>query len=389
MKLRGYREEDRGAVASLAAGALGGSVEGWQEHYTLKKNPRLDSKQVYVIEEDGEIRAMTAVLPLEVFVDRVPAAMGGVADVSVGAAYRRRGYAGELMRAALGGMRERGVHLSMLHPFAHVFFRRYGWELTTEAISYRLKPTHLPTSPEQKRVRAYRDGDLPRMMVLLEGEASRHPLSVRRSEGWWRRLLVRGGTEVAVHEADGQVEGYVLYGHGEGRDMARALNVSEVVAGSLGAREALVSFMAAFDPLMFEVRYSTPRGKPLHPYLPSSYVDARLSPEFMLRLVDVEGALKLLRRGSGVPLVLEVSDEVIPENAGEYTVGGDGVVRGVQAAECVSLDVRRLAQLYAGYLPARQLTRNGLVRTNSVKALELLEAFFPFGDPWLFPEDHF
>lgn len=61
------------------------------------------------------------------------------------------------MRAALGGMRERGVHLSMLYPFAHAFYRRYGWELATEGISYRLKPTDLPTSSEQERVRAYRD----------------------------------------------------------------------------------------------------------------------------------------------------------------------------------------------------------------------------------------
>lgn len=390
MEVRAYREEDRGAVARLAAGSLGGSVEGWEEHYDPEKNPRLDPEQVYVAEEDGGIRAMAAVLPLEVFVDGEPAAMGGVADVATHAAYRRRGYAGELMSAALRGMRERGVHLSMLHPFAHVFYRRYGWELATEAISYRLKPTDLPTSSEQKRVRAYRDEDLPAMMTLLEEEASKHPLSVRRGEGWWRRLLDKEGTEVAVYEADEQVEGYVLYGYGEGRNMARALNVSEVVAGSPGAREALVSFMAAFDPLMFEVSYSTPRGEPLHPFLPSSYVEARLSPEFMLRLVDVEGALKLLRREFGAPLGLEVSDEVIPENAGEYTVGGGGVVRGVETAvERVSLDVRQLAQLYAGYLPARQLVRSGLVRPNSVKALELLEAFFPPGDPWLFPEDHF
>ncbi len=198
-----------------------------------------------------------------------------------------------------------------------------------------------------------------------------------------------GGTEVAVYEADGQVKCYVLYGYGEGRDMARALNVSEVVAGSLRAQEGLVLFMAAFDPLMFEVRYSTPHGELLHPFLPSSYVEARLSPEFMLRIVDVEGALKRPRRESGSPLVLAVSDEVIPENAGEYGVGGDGVVRGVEAAERVSLDVRRLAQLYGGYLPARQLVRNGLVRPNSANALELLEAFFPFGDSWLFPEDLF
>ncbi len=389
MKLRGYREEDRGVVARLAAGALSGSIEGWQEHYDPEKNPRLDPEQVYVIEEDGGIRATAAVLPLEVFVDGEPVAMGAVADVATHAAYRRRGYAGELMRVALGGMRKRGVHLSMLHPFAHAFYRRYGWELATEAISYRLKPTDLPASSKQKRVRAYRDGDLPRMMALLEGEASKHPLCVRRSEGWWWRLLVRGDMEVAVYEADGRVEGYVLYGYGEGRNMARALNVSEVVAGSSGAREALASFMAAFDPLVFEVSYSTPRGESLHPFLPSSYVEARLSPKFMLRIVDVEEALKLLRRGLKAPLVLEVSDEVIPENAGEYTVGGDRVVRGVEAAERVALDVRRLAQLYAGYLPARQLARNGLVRPNSVKALELLEAFFPPGDPWLFPEDHF
>ncbi len=53
----------------------------------------------------------------------------------------------------------------------------------------------------------------------------------------------------------------------------------------------------------------------------------------------------------------------------------------MEAAERVSLDVRRLAQLYAGYLPARQLIRNGLVRPNSANALELLEAFFPLDDP--------
>ena len=59
---------------------------------------------------------MAAVLPLEVFVDGEPVPMGGIADVATHAAYRRRGYAGDLMRTALAGMRERRVHLSMLHP---------------------------------------------------------------------------------------------------------------------------------------------------------------------------------------------------------------------------------------------------------------------------------
>ena len=391
MTLRGYREEDRRSIARLASGALGGSVEGWEKYYDPEKNPRLDPEQVYIVEEDGEIRAAAAVVPLEVFVEGEPVPMGGIAAVATHAAYRRRRYAGKLMRAALPEMREWSIHLSMLHPSAHPFHRRYGWELATEAVSYRLKPTDLPTSSEQRRVRAYRNEDLPRMVTLLEGESSRHPLCVRRGEARWRTLMNREGTEAAIYEVDGRVEGYLLYEQGEGRNMPRALIVSELAAATPAAREALVSFMAAFDPMMFEVRYSTPRGKPLHPFLPSSYVEARLSPEFMLRLVNVEGALSLLQRRSGAPLVLEVEDDEIPENAGSYTIGGSGgdVARGARAEERVTLDVRQLAQLYAGYLSARQLVRSGLVRPGSARALELLEEFFPPSDPWLFPPDHF
>ena len=106
--------------------------------------------------------------------------MGGIADVATHAAYRRRGYVGELVRATLDGMRKRGVHLSMLYPF----YRRYGWELATEAISYRLELTDLPIRSGNKRVRAYQNEDLQPMMALLEGESSRHPLCVRRGEAY-------------------------------------------------------------------------------------------------------------------------------------------------------------------------------------------------------------
>ena len=167
------------------------------------------------------------------------------------------------------------------------------------------------------------------------------------------------------------------------------LSVQELVWSTVGAWRALISFLAAQDPLVFEIKHSTPRGEPLHPYLRNSYVRARIEPEFMLRLVDVEGALSYLNRDLDAPLVLEISDDVIPENTGTYTVSGGKVVRGEEAAERVSLDVRQLAQLYAGYIPAGQLTRHGLVAPGSPEALELLGALFPPGEPWVYPPDHF
>ena len=394
MKLRGYREEDRGAVARVSATALGGSVEYWEtEYYDPERNPRVDPEQVYIVEEEGEIWATAAVLPLEVFFEGRTVPMGGIAALATHPAYRRRGYAGELMQAALRGMRERNVHLSMLHPFAHSYYRRYGWELATEAISYDLRPTDLPTSPEQKHLRAYRDRDLPRMMTLLEEWASRHPLFVRRSEGRWRQIFARGEQEAVVYDVEGRVEGYLLYKQeADGDSPPRTLVLSELVAATPEARRALISFAAAFDPTEFAVKYSVPRGEPLHPHLPSSFINARIEPGFMVRLVSVEGALGLLdfrRAGLDIPLIIEVEDDVIPENAGEYVIGGDGMVRDADVEERVALDVRQLAQLYAGYLSARQLAHQGTLRPNSAKALELLERCFPPSDPYVSSPDDF
>jgi predicted acetyltransferase len=392
MELRRYREGDLDALTRLGVAAFGGSVSDWEGHFLPEKNPRLDPERVLVIEDDGEVRASATVLPLESFVDGEPRPMGGIAAVMAHPAYRRRGYAGELMRAVLRDMRERDVFLSLLAPFAHSFYRSFGYELATEAIEYKLKPSDLSTSPEQRHLRAYREEDLPSLMALLEEEAKRHPLCVRRSEGHWRSVPSGKDRDVAVYERDGAAEGYVLYklsAWEENGSPHRTISVQEFVAATQRAREAIISFMAGLDPQVYGIKLYTPRGEPLHPYLKSSYVTAKVEPDQMLRLVSVEGALGYLNRATEAPLVLEVSDDGVPENVGEYTVGGGEVVRGAESAERVSLDVRQLARLYAGYLPARQLAWHGLVEPSSERALELLETLFPVGDPWLFEPDHF
>jgi len=392
MELRRYREGDLDALTRLGVAAFGGSVSDWEGHFLPEKNPRLDPERVLVIEDDGEVRASATVLPLESFVDGEPRPMGGIAAVMAHPAYRRRGYAGELMRAVLRDMRERDVFLSLLAPFAHSFYRSFGYELATEAIEYKLKPSDLSTSPEQRHLRAYREDDLPSLMALLEEEAKRHPLCVRRSEGHWRSILSGKDRDVAVYEREGNTEGYLLYklsAWEENGAPHRTLSVQEFVAATQRAREAIISFMAGLDPQVYGIKLHTPRGEPLHPYLKSSYVTAKVEPDQMLRLVSVEGALGYLNRATEAPLVLEVSDDGVPENVGEYTVGGGEVVRGAESAERVSLDVRQLARLYAGYLPARQLAWHGLVEPSSERALELLETLFPVGDPWLFEPDHF
>lgn len=396
MGVRKFEDGDLGELGTLMSLAFGGDIAPAKRYFDPEKNPRVDLDLVLVVEGDGEVRASATVLPLETFVDGRAVPMGGIAAVATHPAYRRRGYAGELMRAVLEDMRGREMHLSLLSPFAHAFYRAYGWELAMEGISYVLKPNELPPSKEQRYIRDYREEDLPEIQELLETEAARHSCGVRRSQGRWREILSNKegshkGFQAAIYEKEGYVEGYLLYEHSEreGQSPSRHLTLYEIVARTPRARAGLLSFGAAYDPLEFEVKYEAPRGEPLHPHLESSYVEARIEPDMMLRIVDVEGALGFLRRKTSEPLVLNVSDDVIPGNSGEYTIGGGEVVRGVEAGERVALDVRQLAQLYAGYLPARELARRGYIEAGSEKALELLEELFPAGDPWVFSMDRF
>jgi hypothetical protein len=94
---------------------------------------------------------------------------------------------------------------------------------------------------------------------------------------------------------------------------------------------------------MFEVHYSILRGEPLHFFLPSSYVEASVSPELMLRPVNAEGALSLLQSRSGLRSYSKA--KMRSQNAGSCTVGGSNgqVARGARAEERVTLDVRQHA----------------------------------------------
>ena len=391
MELRRYREGDVGALARIAVAAFGSDVSRWEEYFDPTRNARLDLEQVHVVEEDGEVRASAVVLPLESFVGGEPRPMGGIAAVMAHPAYRRRGFAGELMRAVLRDLREREVALSLLSPFSHAFYRTFGYELATEDIEYRLEPGDLPTSPEQSHLRAFRDEDLPTLMALYEAEAKRHTLSVLRSEAYWKSDEVSKDKDIAVYERDGETEGYILYkiSGWQEQDPRRTFRVDELVSATPLAKKALLSLLAGLDPKVYGIKHFTPRGEPLHPYLKSSYVKASIEPDQMLRLVDVETSLGYLELASEKPLVLDIEDDVIPENHGKYTIGYGKVVRGAEAGESISLDVRRLAQLYAGYLPARDLSRHGLLDASSPAALELLDSHFPVGDPWLYGPDHF
>jgi predicted acetyltransferase len=112
--------------------------------------------------------------------------------------------------------------------------------------------------------------------------------------------------------------------------------------------------------------------------LPERAFRIDVSERWMLRVNDVELALN----ARGYPPLegrvdFEISDDVLPENAGRYRADFSGgrasVTRG--GGGTVRLDVRALAALYSGFLSPFELVRCGQLAA-AASELTLLAALF-------------
>ena len=101
-------------------------------------------------------------------------------------------------------------------------------------------------------------------------------------------------------------------------------------------------------------------------------LETHLSPGLWIRLVDVPGAMSARRYSAPVDVVLDVSDGLLPGNAGRWRLVGDS-----SAAQCdptdaapdLTLDVRALGAVYLGGMSMYSLAAAGLITENSPGSL--------------------
>ena len=108
----------------------------------------------------------------------------------------------------------------------------------------------------------------------------------------------------------------------------------------------------------------------------------RLNDGVWVRLVDVPGALAARSYAAAPPVVLELLDTLLPENAGRWRVSVDGVER-TRAQADLRLDVSQLGSVYLGGFDFAGLARASrieeLKRGAAARADELFRTAV---EPW-------
>ncbi len=204
------------------------------------------------------------------------------------------------------------------------------------------------------------------MPPIYERARAAWPGMFSRPEEWWkaRRLGTPAYGTGALFRAVWEDAAYALYRLTT--DFAAGpsaeIEVLECVGTTLESTREIWRYLFSVD---LVDRVKAHRPLPLdHPLLFLLEQPRRLAmsvgDNLWVRLVDVGGALDARARGEG-SVVLELTDLFLPENAGRWRVGGDGVGRTEDTAE-LALDVADLGSVYLSGFTFAELERGGRVR---------------------------
>jgi predicted acetyltransferase len=337
------------------------------------------------------------------------APVAGLTWVGVHPQWRRRGLLSAMIGVHLQHCRDRGEAVSLLTASEPAIYGRFGYGLASRQVGLTMT-RKAPLRPVQgspavtlrfETVEPQRHDDL---IARLHGAVDR-PGWVTRETPQLRELwlndapVLRAGREadrIAIAERDGAPVGYALFRRKVDWAVAGpegTVDVRELVAADPAVTHALWSRLLDLD-LTTAV---TTRALALDDPLLSLLVDVRAArpvwqDNTWARIVDLAAALSARRYQAAVDVVLDVRDDLLPDNAGRWHLraaafGPASVERTARPAG-LSLDIRELGAAYLGGTSLAESAAAGLVVDHGQDALA--SASVAFGWPrspvcsWIF-----
>lgn len=330
-------------------------------------------ENVRVWHEDGRVAGVMSLIQMGQFFGGRSVPMTGIAAVGVPPEARGRGVATRMMSASLREIHDQHVPLSMLYASKQPLYRRVGYEKAGSRFVLRISPREIALRGDldtgDLRVRQASERDRVAVEQIFRRHGAIHDGWLDRGPYIWKRVLEPrlGKADGLIVEGDAGPEGYVYWRQElqTTPEWIQRLWVTDIAASTPLAWRRLVRLLAEFGSVVKELVIPCGPTHPLLMLLSENRYTLDLYEHWMLRIVDVAGALSGRGYPAGVTgeLHLDVRDELLVENAGRWVLrvdngtgiaekGGDG---------SVSLDICTLASMYTGYLTPMALRGIGLI----------------------------
>jgi predicted acetyltransferase len=351
--------------------------------------------------DDGRAVALAGAYEFDLTIPGGQLPCAGVTWVGVQPTHRRQGILRGLMAQQLEDAREWGEPIAALWASEAAIYGRFGYGTAAPGIVAKSDPQRFALKDGQPSNVAVRLTDADEAYRLFPHVYDRFRSGragmLSRSETWWKEVRLadpkawrRGASQkfYAVAEVDGTAEAYSTYrikDKWEEGFSKSEVRVVEAIAATTVAERELWRFLHSIDlTVKVDVGSLDPASSLVLGVRDPRALGLRLADALWLRLVDLDAALKARSYKPGQSIVLEVTDELCPWNAGRYRVGDDAG-RTEDTAD-LALDVADLASVYLGAFDFHRLVHAGRAQERREGAAEAATLLFRTDLPPYCPE---
>ncbi|MFD3218103.1 enhanced intracellular survival protein Eis [Bacillus sp. BR_7a] len=354
--------------------------ERMQQQLTKMK----ESHEVYGIMEGEDLAAKLHLIPFHIYIGEEKFKMGGVAGVATYPEYRRSGYVKELLQHSLQTMKKDGYTVSMLHPFAVTFYRKYGWELCANLLVCHLTKSDLVMKKQVNgTVKRFNKENHPEEVEkLYETFAERFSGMLVRNEKWWLQAVYEDLTLAIYYDENKTAAGYMLY-----KIENYKMTVDEFVLLHNEARNGLWNFICQHDSMIKELEMTVSENEQLLYTLQEPRVKTEIKPYFMGRIVDVEQFLKqyeLNWNNVQQEVILHITDSFAPwNNVSVRLVNYKITIIEEPMDKGIKLDINALSTILLGYKRPLELNELELI-SGSEEEIRVFENVVPVHKPFIY-----
>ena len=343
-----------------------------------------ESHEIYGIMEGKDLAAKLHLIPFHIYIGKEKFKMGGVAGVATYPEYRRSGYVKELLQHSLQRMKKDGFTVSMLHPFAVTFYRKYGWELCANLLVCHLTKSDLVMKKQVNgTVKRFNKENHPEEVEkLYETFAERFSGMLVRNEKWWLQAVYEDLTLAIYYDENKTAAGYMLY-----KIENYKMTVDEFVPLHNEARNGLWNFICQHDSMIKELEMTVSENEQLLYTLQEPRVKTEIKPYFMGRIVDVEQFLKqyeLNWNNVQQEVILHITDSFAPwNNVSVRLANYEIAIIEEPMDKGINLDINALSTILLGYKRPLELNELELI-SGREEEIQAFEKIVPVRDAFIY-----
>lgn len=343
------------------------------------KKPILELAKVFGWFNKDQLISQIAIYPCEVNIHGTLYKMGGVTGVGTYPEYAGHGLMSQLIRVALQNMRDNHQWISYLYPYSIPYYRRKGWEIMSDKLTFKIRDTQLPKNVEVAGMVERRDLDDKDVYKVYNQFAKENHGALQRSqfnwEEYWRYENEEERTAAIYYDQNGEAKGVLFYWIAE-----EVFHNKEMFYLNQEARNGLWNFISAHFSMVYWIQGNIYKNESLAFLLEDSQIKETIEPYFMARIVDIEKFLKDFPfKPFHQAFHFVVEDPIAEWNTGIFGLNWiDDQLEITREAvgNPVYLDIQTLTCLLMNYRRAAYLARIERMKTDE-ETLRILERIIP------------